>query len=272
MPDYKPVTPERHRGKHWRWLGNYGFASKDMVAPIAGAELAAALAAMPIAFIKHDGGYSLVVVTSVVPGQNLFVGPQGQWLGTYVPAIYRSYPFQLLRPESSGQAVLCIDEASGALADGDGKAESPFYLPDGGLSPSLQSMMSYLSQLEQSKTPADIGLNALDKAGVISPWPISVKTASGQERPLEGLHRVNEEALNKLDEHALLRLWKASALPIAYAQMFSMSRLTVFEQLVQLQDKLRKDQAPAYQLPLRPSLSSELILDAAALARLKERQ
>ena len=273
MSKFYVINPERHVGKSWRWLGNYTYASKEAVAPIVGGELAKAALAMPIAFIEQSAGrYSLVAVTSLIPDANMFVGPQGQWLGTYIPAIYRSYPFRLIQPESSGQAALCIDEESGALADADQKAHQ-FFGMDGKPSPELQAVMDFLSGLERTRLSTDLAVAALAEAGVIRPWTIKVRTGERQERPVAGLHRIDEAALNDLDDVSFLRLRKASALLIAYAQLFSSNQLGVFERLLETQDRLRKAEKASYRLPPELDLdnkSSELVFDAATLARLKE--
>ena len=79
---------------------------------------------------------------------------------------------------------------------------------------------------------------ALAKAGVIQPWPIKLKAEQG-ERTVAGLHRIDEVALNALADDAFLKLRKASALPIAYAQMLSTGQLGIFEHLARVQAQLR---------------------------------
>lgn len=58
------------------------------------------------------------------------------------------------------------------------------------------------------------------------------KTDQG-ERKLEGLFRVNEAALNALDNEAFLSVRKSGALPVAYAQLLSMQQLRVLGELAQ---------------------------------------
>ena len=53
---------------------------------------------MPIAFIEQAGRFVPMAMMCPMPEHNLFVGPDGQWLGGYVPASLRSYPFRLVRP------------------------------------------------------------------------------------------------------------------------------------------------------------------------------
>ena len=67
-----------------------------------------------------------------MPEHNLFVGPDGHWLGGYVPASLRSYPFRVLGSEGSGQLALCVDEDSGLVVEDSMEREKSF-------SPSMES-------------------------------------------------------------------------------------------------------------------------------------
>ncbi len=109
---------------------------------------------------------------------------------------------------------------------------------DGNISPALKKALDFLNALEGSRRATDVAVAALAEAGVIQPWPIKLKAEHG-ERAIAGLHRIDEAALNALADDVFLKLRKASALPIAYAQMLSMGQLGMFEHLARLQAKLR---------------------------------
>src|SRR3954470_20980412 len=108
MVNLVPLTKERLEGKKWRASGGYAFAATQSLLPLTGLEFSSAAVAMPIAFVEQAGRYVSVAVMSPVQGRNLFIGPSGQWLGLYVPAVLRSYPFCLGRMDDGGQVALCI--------------------------------------------------------------------------------------------------------------------------------------------------------------------
>ena len=83
-----------------------------------------------------------------------------------------------------------------------------------------------MTQCEQNRQLTDTAAAALATAGIIEPWPISIGRGEGQE-PLKinGMHRINEEALNKLDAEALSGLRASGALVLAYAQLFSIAQM-----------------------------------------------
>jgi len=240
MPQFTAVSRDHHAGKAWRRHTSHAFAAGDAVLPLVASELAQAVMAMPVAFVKQDGRYVLMAVLSLVPGRNLFVAPDGRWLGDYVPAALRGQPFRLLRPEGAGQAILCVDEHSGLVVDaGQGEA---FFNPDGALAEPLGQVLGFLAQVERSRVLTEAAVAALAGAGVVEPWPLTTRTG-GTDIPVIGLHRVAEDKLNALDDAALLGLRRAGALPIAYLQLLSMQQTRVLGRLAELHDEHARAEA-----------------------------
>ena len=240
MTKLVPVSKTTHAQKVWRRVPNYRFAAEQALAPIVLAEVLHVGSWMPIVFVERAGRYVLSAMLSPIPKQNLFVGPDGQWLGGYMPSPLRSYPFRLLRPEGSEQMALCIDEDSGLVADADEKGEN-FFLADGKLSQSTSKLMEFLRQIEASRMATDLAVASLAEAGVIEPWPLEVQVGE-KKASTTGLHRVKKSALHGLDDDAFLKLRKTSALPLAYAQLMSMGQIARFDQLMRLRQQLA--QAP----------------------------
>ena len=90
--------------------------------------------------------------------------------------------------------------------------------------------------MERSRRATDLAVSALAEAGVIRPWQIKLKTEQG-EQAISGLHHIDEAALSALADDVFLKLRKASALPLAYAQMLSVGQLGIFEHLARLQNQ-----------------------------------
>jgi hypothetical protein len=236
-PQLVAVTRERYAGKKWGRSSGYGFAATTALVPIVGAELRRAALSLPLAFVQDTGRFVLVAVLSATPGRNMLVGADGRWLGNYVPACLRGYPFSLAPSQEPGQLVLCIDKGAGAV--GAGGAGEDFYDQDGNLSPTLKKVLDFLSQFERSRVATGLAVSALVEAGIIRPWPIKIK-GEDNERIIAGLHRVDEAALSALSDDAFLKLRNSSSLPIAYAQLLSMPFVGAFTQLArrELQPKV----------------------------------
>ena len=229
MPKFAAISRERHAQKKWRRYESYAFAATDALAPIVGAELARAALSMPCAFLEQSGRYTLVAVLSPIPGRNMFVGPGGRWLGSYVPCWLRGYPFRVVTEPGTDKFVLCVDEESGLVVEGDVVGED-FFDADGNPSPALKPMFEFLSAVERSRRVTDLAVAVLAEAGVIRPWQIKLKTGQG-EQVVSGLHHIDGAALNALADDVFLKLRRASALFLADAQILSAGQLGVFEQL-----------------------------------------
>ena len=255
MVQFVAVSKDRHGTKKWQRPVNYPFAAAQASVPVASAELVRASLSVPLAFAEQTGRYTLVAVLSLVPARNMFVGPDGRWLGKYVPAWFRVYPFRFLPQKGTTEAVLCVDEESGLVVDANLPGET-FFDADGKLSPELKPVVELLGQLQRGLQATDLAVSALAQAGVIKPWQLKIKSAQA-EQAVNGLHHVDEAALAALPDEAFLKLRVASALPIAYAQMLSEGQLSVFAQLAQLHHQAK---SPAV-VTLPESIDSLLLPD-----------
>lgn len=229
MPQYAAVSRDRHAGQHWQRFQTYHFAATSAVAPLVAAELPKAMLAFPLAFIEDGGAFTPVAVLSIEPHNNLFVAPDGRWIGGYVPSIFRGYPFRLI-PSDTGEIVLCVDEESGLVADAENG--EPFFDADGNIAEPTKRVLDFLSTVENNRQLTAKACLALRDAGVIAPWEITLKSDDG-ERKVQGLYRIDEPALNGLPADQFEALRQAGALPIAYCQMLSMQHLANLGKLAQ---------------------------------------
>jgi hypothetical protein len=230
MANVVPLDPTRHAQKGFQRGAGFRFAARQSVVPLGWSEFASAAPAMPIAFMQQGEHYLPVVLLGLAQASNLFVGPRGEWFGQYVPAMLRVYPLYLVRNEGSEQAILSVDEESGLIADASGENVEKFYESDGTLSATTNAILETLRRTEQDRTKADLAIAALAAAGVIKPWALTVRVGN-QDVTVNGLYRIDEAALNALDDAAFSKLRKASAVVIAYGQLFSMGQVNLLVRL-----------------------------------------
>lgn len=246
------VTREHFAGKKWRRPDGYHFAAKQALVPIVGAELARAALSMPVAFSQQSRHHILMGVLSLTPDCNMFIGPEGRWLGSYVPAWLRAYPFSLMPKPGTGDRALGVDMESGLVVEGDSVGEK-FFDDQGAVSSPMKAVIDFLTGIERSRKDTVAAVAALAEAGAITPWQIKRKTQQG-EHAVEGLHRIDEAVLGTLSDEFFLKLRKASALPVAYAQLLSMGQLGIFDWLA----RVRSQMQPAATLRLPENLDSLL--------------
>lgn len=262
MSKYIPITADNFRGKSWKPSPDLRIAAQDAVCALTVQELPNAIMSMPTAFIKLEDQFNLVAVQSLQAGSNYFVSPSNTWLGGYVPAIYRSFPFALLQNESDeSQLVLCIDEDSNLIedndehesfvienveaegeegeeqtevaADGEGKAE---------LSPALKDVLEFLTHLNAGRNSSRKIIHAVNEHKLIKPWELQIQLETGPQN-VEGLYCMDEQAFNQLSDDEVLALKNAGALPLIYCQLLSMSHVAKLAQFANVKSKEESEPA-----------------------------
>ncbi|WP_019997744.1 SapC family protein [Aureimonas ureilytica] len=228
-PAIHPLSRERHKGIGWRRFGDYRFAASASFAPLADAELAKAVLHLPLGFVEQAGRWQFVALLGLLPGRNLFVAPDGRWLAGYVPAHLRSYPFRIGRAEGSEDAVFCVDESSGLLVQNGGEA---LFDGEGQLTQAAAGVWNFMLEVAKGEARLSAACGRLAEAGLIEPWPLALREGEATKQ-VDGLFRINEGKLNELGDEAFTALRRTGALPVAYAQLFSMGH---FEKLGELSD------------------------------------
>ena len=238
---FELIHHDAHGDKAWKRFTGYQFARGIPVAQLAAPEISKAALSMPLAFMQVGEAVSLVAVCGLLPEQNLFIAPDGRWLGAYVPAVFRGYPFKLARSGDNNFA-LCIDTTSGLLVERD-QGEALFN-DDATPTETVQQVMQLLVQTTKGQEALSQAATALSQAGVLEPWPIKIKDGD-KERDVTGLLRLNEQSLNGLDDPAFLALRKVGGLQVAYAQLLSSANIGVLAQLDQVHGEIQKRQDAA---------------------------
>lgn len=237
MPKWIALLPSQHADKHYLPRGGYNLAAEQSVADILVAELPKLLPHYVLCFIKEGERFQPVALLGFGQ-QNLYVAPNGKWIGRYVPASLRGHPFTLATSEQ-GEKVFAIDAEH--LTDDGGDA---LFDDAGQLVGHAAGTLDFLKQCERNRHVTQKAANVLGDAGVIAPWPLKIEQGEGQE-PLtvNGLYRVDEKALNALEGEAYAAL-KGAPMALAHAQLFSMSQLNQLTELAKVHAQHRRQEVP----------------------------
>ncbi|TDV99035.1 SapC protein [Halomonas alkaliantarctica] len=219
MPQWIALSPSQHAGLGYLPKDGYHFADQLNVAGILLAELPKLLPHYVVVLLKEGEHFQPMVLLGVGE-RNLYVAPNGKWLGTYVPASLRGYPFTLANSEQPGEKVFAID--ADHLSENQGDA---LFDDEGKLAGTAAQTLDFLTQCDRNRAATQQACDALQRAGVIEQWPLTIERGEGQE-PLtvNGLYRINEAALINLEADVFATL-KGAPMALAYAQMFSMGQL-----------------------------------------------
>jgi hypothetical protein len=232
MPQWIALSRTDHAETLYWPRNAYHFAAENQVVPILIAELGKLMPHFPLGFVSDEHGLHAVALLGLGEGRNLYVTPEGQWLGSYVPALLRGHPFRVV-PNERGQVSLCIDKDH--LTDE--PSAKPLFNDEGNLAKPVAQTLEFLKQCEQNRQATQACTQKLADAGVIEAWPLQVKQDKGQApKTLRGLHRINEKALNALDAETFHTL-RGGPLSLAYAQMLSTHQLNQLTQRAELLSK-----------------------------------
>ena len=227
-----PVNRDRHAGKKIREITSFDFASKFHIAYVTMHEFARAAAVYPIVFVedKEKDAFRPVALLGLDAGENLFVGADGKWEASYVPAIIRRYPFALAGTGTEGQFTICVDEGSDLVSDTEGSA---MFDEQGEPTQVIENVKRYLAELQQMDVLTHEFAKAMTELNMLTPLNMRVRE-NDKVKNIAGCWVVNEERLNGLSNERFLDLRIKRYLPAIYAQLISLAQI---ERLMTLKEK-----------------------------------
>ena len=244
-----PITPERHGGKVWNRRSGYAHAATQTAAVMCNNELALAVRTLPMCFVLIDGEPTLVALLCLIPGQNLFVAPDGRWIGGYVPKALRTYPFRLAPTGETDRFALLIDEASGLIGDeAAGGGGTPFFNADGEAAEDTRKVLDFLFDVHRGQLICRHAATVLADKDLIEPWPLTAEH-DGAVKNIAGISRVAEARLAELTGQDLVELRDCGALAMAYMQLASMANLRQIKALARAHRKFAEDRSQRMQIP-----------------------
>lgn len=239
VANIQAISLERHGNKRWKRISSYSFAAKDSICTLVAQELSNAMQSLPVGFVAHENSYALVAVLGLEPEKNYLIAPNGQWHGSYVPECYRTYPFKLANTED-GRQVLCVDEDSGILTED--AIDEIFFDANNEPSEPIKKILEFQTRFEASRQSTNQIIKVLQDQNLIIPWPIKTGSAE-EEHVVEGMHCIDEKALNELPNDAFLKLREAGGLPLVYCQLISKIHLAGLAQVANALGKAKSKTA-----------------------------
>ena len=185
------------------------------------AEVPAACLEYPCVMARQpDGRASLLAVTGLQAGHNLFVSPDGAWTGQYLPATLATWPFRLAREGAeSGRFLVAVQPAALSESVGD-----PLFDAAGAETPWLLERLRLLVDTDTALNETSRQVEALQAAGVLTERSLQAVLADGRDVELTGFLVVDEAKLQALPEKTVHELPPQGALALAYLHLLSLRR------------------------------------------------
>jgi len=223
----KPVILNKiaHKALRFSAVGGFSFADQFHAIPVCPAEFYQAAKEYPIVFARHaerDEFYP-VLITGLKEGQNLLVGPEGQWLARYVPAAIRSYPFTYHK-QDGGEPLVLVDEAYPGFGHDVGislfTAEGEFSLE---LKEKLRFLQDHLNQVELGQQFT----RRLQELDLLVERTAQFVNNDRSGFMVNGCWVVDEAKLYALRDEDFLPLARQGYLALATAHLLSLSNFTL---------------------------------------------
>lgn len=168
--------------------------------------------------------------------ENLFLG-ENEWLGNYVPAILARGPFMigLQQQERGGEArkelIIHIDMDNPRVGADDGQ---PVFLPHGGDTPYLETIMRTLQVIHQGTVLDKIFFSSMESMELLEPVSIEIALSNIEQVNFHNYYTINEQKLGQLDGASLEELNNKGILGLVF---FALSSLGNFHRLIALKNK-----------------------------------
>ncbi len=217
----KPVilNREAHRNFKIRPVPSFGYAARTNSVPLTGNEFAAAARQFPILFIRDAREhYVPIALLGLRKDENLFVEADGRWVGSYIPAFIRRYPYVLGDKGLPDNFNVCIDEEFPGFSTEEG---DPLFADDGSESPSLKRAIDFLNAFQFETTRTDAFCRQLQKLDLFVPQVITVSPKNGSPYTLDGFSVIDEAKLAKLNDADAGNMLRSGYLGWIYAHLLS---------------------------------------------------
>ena len=225
---YRNVTAlsrERHKGWYIDTDQGYSFAAASNSVFVAASEFAAVAREYAIVFARDANGAAVpAALVGLANDRNLLVGVDGVWLGRYVPAYMRRYPFILATVNvASDQFTVCIDETYSGFNTA---REGELLIDDNGeQGPLLSKSVKFLQEYYQHTQFTVKFCEALDQARLLDSMQANISLNSGPTFALSGFFCVTRERLAAVTAEQLKQFFDLGYLDLIYLHMHSLANM-----------------------------------------------
>ncbi|OEO29804.1 multidrug transporter [Devosia insulae DS-56] len=218
-----PVNRSRHANLAVKTGNDFSFAANVNSVPLMVAEFSQVANEMAIVFAGNGEDVIPAVLLGIRENENLFIDDKGKWLGKYVPAFLRRYPFVFSSTDEGQNFTLCIDESFEG-ANNDGRGERLFDA-DGEQTQYLKSVLGFLQayQVQFQRTKDLCG--RLRQFNLLEPMQAQFTLPDGRSMMLSGFEVVSRDRLKAISSDQLAVLFGSDDLEVIYLHLQSLRNL-----------------------------------------------
>jgi len=231
--DVQALSARKHAKLSVKTGDNYDFARKINSVPLMAAEFPAATLEFSVVFTEHEDAVMPVAIMGFRNEENLYAGPDGEWLARYIPAFIRRYPFIFSSTDNGKSFTLCIDaEFSGCNQDGRGER---LFDAEGQQTLYLKNVLEFLKEYQVHYQRTEAFARKLKKLDLLEPMSAQFTMPSGDTGNLTGFLAVNREKLKQLSGEQFRELAQTDELELIYLHIQSLQNFS--QMLAKLQPR-----------------------------------
>lgn len=219
-----PLDRAVHQQLRLQPIREVGFAAKSAAVPLVFTEFAESCLEYPIVFVKSGEVWTALAVTGFSEGENLFVDDKLQWLGRYVPASIRRYPF-VLAQRNDGQLGVCIDRACEQVVDSAEATGERLFEDSGEPTALMQNYMKMLFDYQAQVDQTSAFIARLAEAKMLTEARLEVSLPDGRRAGLQGAWMVSEAQLRTLPDETSAAWFRSGELALVYSHLISLRNL-----------------------------------------------
>ena len=216
------LDPAQHDSLLYDSSAGYAFAENIPTCLLAPFEAAEAAKEYPVVFSSRLPCLPQALL-SAGQGRHPYLSSTGKWLGRYIPAMLRTYPFILgvsNEADDSEDFVLMADLDAPHFQTGQGV---PLFDAHGAPSEQLQAKIQLLRKFLKGLQLIKAFLAPLREGSFFSDDPVLVRDRHDQGLELKGFATVRPQALAGLDPRILSAMAQNGLLGLFYAHQHSMT-------------------------------------------------
>lgn len=222
------LDPTTHGALRYSPAERFDFARHLKTAPLAAEEVVAASRDYPVVFTS-DGRAQPVALMSLDRTTTPLVTADGRWLGGYLPAHLRRYPFILGDDEEARRFVVMIDRDAPQFSLSPDVGE-PLYVngkaPEGGI---IRRANHFLASYQRLLADTLSLTRPLLETGVLVPSSVLRKAGDEEVLAVQGIRVVDPAALEGLPDATLARWLRSGLLSLVVAHRHSLGTVARLE-------------------------------------------
>lgn len=229
MPNFALLNNVAHKNMRVIRENSLQYGDSDMSVVTFPQEFRAIQNEYPIFFQKNNetGKFIPIALTGLRQNENLFLSDKG-WDAQYIPASIKRRPFLIgVQPPKPGEGeqasrMVYVDMDSPRISETQGE---PVFLPHGGYSPYLESMVDLLEYIQYGTDLNEQFIQALLANELLEIVTLEITLKNGEQNNLAGMYTINEEKLAALSGVAIAELHNKGFVEYIYMVLASHSNM-----------------------------------------------